>query len=124
MNPESVLLRQVHPDFIPDGKLTSQAFYPFPKDDGKLSAYDGDQISAAAAFEHYTTKIGFESRGVWGVDCKEVNEVGLECQPDPLPESPAHALIDFGKSTEKECRKLAKRLKAFALARGCLHASL
>jgi hypothetical protein len=46
MKPETVLLRQVHPDFIPDGQLTSQAFMPFPKDDGQLSVYDGDQISA------------------------------------------------------------------------------
>ncbi len=121
MNLESVLLRQVHPDFAPDGKLTSQAFYPFPKDEGRLSAYDGDQISAADSLEHYTNVLGFSSCGVWGISCKEVGGVGLSSYPDPLPGSPAHALVDFGVLTERQCRKLAKRLKAFALARGCLH---
>jgi hypothetical protein len=32
MTSATMLLRQVHPDFIPDGQLTSQAFIPFPKD--------------------------------------------------------------------------------------------
>ena len=39
----------------------------------------------------------------------------------PLPDSPAHAVIDFGQRSEKECRKLAKRLRDFAVQRGCLH---
>jgi len=42
MNDQTLLLRQVHPNFLPDGELSSQAFYPFPKDNGRLSVYDGD----------------------------------------------------------------------------------
>jgi hypothetical protein len=121
MNPETVLLRQVHPKFLPEGKLSSQTFFPFPKDDGKLSFYDGDLISAAASFRHYTEHLKLESAGVWGVSCVEVDDVGLKSQPDPLPDSLAHALVDFGKKTDKEYRKLAKLLKQFALERGCLY---
>ena len=121
MKMDSLLLRQVHPNFFQDGQLSSQAFSPSPKDKGKLSVYDGKLISPAQSFEHYTQKLGFQSVGVWGVNNVEVIETGLTSAPDPLPNSPAHALINFGNASDKECRKLAKKLKAFALARGVLY---
>ena len=121
MNDDTVLLRQVHPNFAPNGALTSQAFIPFPKDRGRLSVYDGDMISAARAYQHYTLELGNQSCGVWGVSCAEVREAGLTSLSDPLPDFSAHALIDFGAASDKECRKLAKRLKAAAVNRGCLY---
>lgn len=121
MNLETLLLRQAHPDFSPNGELSSQAFYPFRKDGGRLSVYDNDKISVIDSFNHYTEQLRLESSGVWGVSCAEVNEIGLTNLSDPLPESPAHALIDFGIKVEKEYRKLAKRLKGFALKRDCLY---
>ncbi len=121
MTDKTVLLRQVHPAFVPAGQMTSQAFMPFPKDDEKLSVYDGDQIGAAESYRHYTETLNNESDGVWGVTCAEVSGIELTSQADPLPESPAHALIDFSGKPSGVCRKLAKKLKAFAVARGCLH---
>lgn len=121
MSPETTLLRQVHPDFIPDGQLTSQAFMPFPKDEGKLSVYDGDQIGAAESHKHYTEVVGCKSVSVWGVTCAEVSSTGLTSASDPKENFPFHALIDFTAHQPKEFRKLAKRLKAMAIARGCLH---
>ena len=118
---EYLLLRQVHPNFLTDGQLTSQAFSPFPKDKGKLSVYDGRLISPAQSFEHYTQKQELESVGVWGISNAEVIDTGLISKPDPLPGSPAHALVDFGIASDKECRKFAKKLKAFAVARGRLY---
>lgn len=123
MSPETILLRQVHPLFIPEGQLTSQAFVPFPKDDGKPSVYDGDQISAADSHKHYTTVLQLQSHSVWGVKCAEVTSVGLSSAPDPLENFPSHSIIDFNGHAEKTQRKLAKKLKAFALERGCLHAT-
>ena len=121
MNDQTLLLRQVHPNFLPEGALSSQAFYPFPKDDGRLSVYDGDQISAEASYHHYTVDLGYSSAGVWGMNCGEVASISLTSQPDPITNSPAHACIDFGRRVDKECRKLAKKLKELAVARGCLH---
>ena len=121
MNDQTLLQRQVHPNFVPDGELSSQAFYPFPKDNGRLSVYDSDKISPEASFRHYSVDLGYSSAGVWGVDCGEVAGAGLTSQPDSIPNSPAHAYIDFGQRVDKECRKLAKKLKEFAAARGCLH---
>ena len=42
MTDETLLLRQVHPSFLQDGVVSSQVFRPTPKDECKLSAYDGD----------------------------------------------------------------------------------
>jgi hypothetical protein len=121
MNNDSVLLRQVHPHFIPNGELSSQAFFPFPKDKMELSVYDGDRISAADSHRHYTEILKFESDSVWGVTCAEVSMVGLSGKAAPLPEFPSHSIIDFTEASEKTHRKLAKKLKAFALARGCCY---
>lgn len=121
MNDQTLLLRQVHPSFFPDGEVSSQAFFPFPKDDGKLSVYDGDQITAEASYQHYTGNLGLESVGVWAVTGGEVVWVGLTHRPDPVEGNPAHAVVDFGTLSEKECRKLAKRLKKFAAERGSLY---
>ncbi|GHT81530.1 hypothetical protein AGMMS49960_05960 [Betaproteobacteria bacterium] len=123
MNPQSLLLRQVHPNFLPEGQLSSQAFIPFPKDRGGLSVYDGELISVNDSFLHYTETLGLASAGVWGVSNKEVVATGLTSQSDPLPDSPAHALINFANTPEKEWRKLEKMLRACALAHGCLHPS-
>ena len=66
-----LFLRQVHPNFIQDGNLSSQAFFPFPKDKGKLSVYDGRIISPIQSFLHYTQKQNLSSAGVWGVSTTE-----------------------------------------------------
>lgn len=120
MTPATTLLRQVHPQFLSDGELTSQAFFPFPKDDGKLSVYDSDQITVEEAFRHYTLVLKNASHSVWGIACIEVSAIGLTSEADPKPNFPSHAVVNFGQRSEKECRKLAKKLKMFALQRGCL----
>ncbi|MDR3087256.1 MAG: hypothetical protein LBU45_04820 [Azoarcus sp.] len=124
MNPASLLFRQVHPNFLAAaGKLTSQAFMPFPKDHGGLSVYDGEQISANESFRHYTETLKRASKGVWGVNNEEVTATDLSSRSDPLPDFPAHALIDFSDKSVNEQRKLAKKLARYAEARGCLYAN-
>jgi len=121
MKSDSLFFRQVHPNFFTEKKLSSQAFAPSPKDKGQLSVYDGDLISAGQSFEHYTQALKLSSVGVWGLSQAEVVETELTSRPDPLPDSPAHALIDFGQASSLECRKRAKKLKIFAEKRGCLY---
>lgn len=122
MNSHTLLLRQVHPNFIAEGQVSSQAFVPFPKDENKLSLYDGDQISASDSYLHYTEQLRFQSAGVWAVTCEEAAQLNLPSKPDPLEDFPQHALIDFTSHPATSHRKLAKRLREFAVARGCLHA--
>jgi hypothetical protein len=121
MTGDTILLRQAHPKFVSEGKVTSQAFVPFPKDDAKLSVYDGDQISAEESHLHYTKILKNESDSVWGVACSEVTSTNLSSNPDPLPDFSSHATIDFSGKSNSVGRKLAKKLKEFALARGRFH---
>jgi len=119
-----LLLRQVHPEFVISGKLSCQAFYPFPKDEGKLSVYDGKLISPMQSFDHYTIIQKLKSIGVWGVSNIEVKDTELSDQPDPLPNSPVHAYINFTAHSSKDYRKLSKKLKEYAMQRGCLYSSI
>ena len=64
MNCNSLLLRQVHPNFYDGAILTSQAFMPFPKDTGRLSVYDGEMVSPEIAFDHFTGRQGLQSCGI------------------------------------------------------------
>ena len=57
MTPATLLLRQVNPSWIKNGRITSQVFKPTPKDAGCLSVYDGDQITAEASWRHYTIEL-------------------------------------------------------------------
>jgi branched-chain amino acid aminotransferase len=45
MTNDTLLYRQVNPQFMADDLPTSQAFKPFPGDVGKLSVYDGELIT-------------------------------------------------------------------------------
>jgi len=121
MRDETLLLRQVHPCFLDNGEVTSQAFFPFPKDRGQLSVDNGDLTDPAAAYVLHTKVRKLESAGTWGVVCSEVAGMGLACRADPVEGNDAHALIDFGSLDEKACRKMARRLKACANARGRLY---
>jgi hypothetical protein len=120
MTPETILLRQAHPKFMDGALPTSQVFYPFPKDEGKLSVYDGDQITPEDAHRHYTDVLANESHSVWGVSGAEARSEATVPVEDPLENFPSHALIDFQGMSDKECRKVAKKLKAHAVSRGCL----
>ena len=122
MNADTILLRQVHPQFAPSGQLTSQAFVPTSKDDGLLSVDNGDLISAAVAHAYYTGVLGLESNGVWSVSKKEADGEMAPAISSPKPNRPSHASLDFRGKSDKECRRIAKKLKVWALARGCLFA--
>jgi hypothetical protein len=120
MNGNTQLLRQIHPHFVQDGRPSSQAFRPTPKDEQKLSAYDGDQIAPVESWEHYTKHQGFQSCGVMAVTVDECSALELSVDPDPDP-FPEHVLIDFSSYNKKKTEKKAKLLKARALVRGWLY---
>lgn len=120
MNRDTLLLRQIHPSFIQQGRVTSQAFRPTPKDEKKLSTYDGGQISASAAWNHFTCTLKFQSAGVQGVTTQECYDLELEVVADPKS-FPEHVLIDFSEHAGKQIDKRAKRLRAIAAARDWLY---
>ena len=120
MNDATLLLRQIHPSFVQDGRVSSQDFRPTPKDKQHLSVYDGDQIGPRPAHEHYTTTLGFQSVAVMGLSVAECRALHLPARPDPEPFR-EHAVIDFSEFSKNATEKKAKLLRARAEARGWLY---
>ncbi len=113
------LLRQIHPSFVKLGRVTSQAFRPTPKDEGKLSVYDGDMITAADSIVHYRAR-KLASIGVMAVTVLECEHEGLETRSSPEWFN-EHAEIDFLDFTPGECEKKGKKLRSAAENRGWLY---
>ena len=122
MNDDTLLYRQIHPGFVQliaqtgVERATSQAF--LPASDGKISVYDGDQISAANSWTHYTETFCLESGGVTAVTPAECQRLNLPVQPDGVP-FPEHVSIDCrGVASKRQVESNAKKLRAAANARG------
>lgn len=117
MKDDTLLLRQIHPNFLQDDRPSSQAFRPTPKDQHQLSVYDGDQIEPDVAFRHYTEAKQLLSVGVLGISVGECSELDLPARldPDPFPE---HAVIDFSGFGKNAVEKKAKLLRHRAVNRG------
>ncbi len=114
-DPEELLHRQIHPDWIQAGRPSSQAFRPTPKDAGLLSVSRGSLTTAAAAYKLHTEQRGLKSAGVWSIRVQDCDDAELEAFGDPLPEpvlDPAHAVIDFRALKDKDARVKSQQLKA------------
>lgn len=118
MNHQTLLHRQVHPNFVKNGVVSSQVFKPTPKDEGLLSVYDGDLIDAGNSWTHYTGERGLASTGILSVS-------GAECDLHDLPYRPEiegffaeHAVIDFTRCSRGEIERKSKALRDLAMTRG------
>lgn len=115
---KQTLHRQVHPSWVQDGRITSQAFSPTPKDAGLLSVYDGQLIAPEPSFVHYTTGLKLAAHGTVSVTADEVSGVGLPWRADP-EFFPEHAVIDFtGLPTAGKVKAKAQALAEKARQRG------
>ena len=120
MTDTTPLLRQIHPTFVQDGRVTSQAFRPTQKDEELLSVYDGDRIEPEQAYRHYTLDLEYASCGCMAVTVLECVRVGVSARPEPTP-FPEHAVIDFTGLNEGKKKTVSKRLRSFAEERGWLY---
>lgn len=120
MNSNTVLLRQVHPSFFQNGRVTSQVFRPTPKDEQKLSLYDGDKIAPQPAYRHYIEVLACESIGVLGVSVSECAELDLPAIEDHEP-FPEHVVLDYSAFAKNVIETKAKLLKSKAETRGWLY---
>ncbi len=94
MNAGTPLHRQVHPSWVQEGRVSSQAFKPTKKDDHCLSVYDGDLIDAETAWRHYVYTLGHSSVGVLDVTVEECEILELTVTPDP-DAFPEHVLLNL-----------------------------
>ena len=120
MTGATLLLRQIHPNFVQDGFASSVAFRPNEADNGLMSVYDGDQITAEASWSHYTSVSKKKSVGVTALTVEECAAEGLPARADPEP-FPEHAVVDFTSANEERWRTKSKKLQAKALARGWVY---
>ena len=117
MNSDTLLYRMVSPSWMRPGRPTSQTFKPTRKDNGRVSVYDGDQISPQDAYEHYAS-LGHRAAGVLAVTVAECESLKLTVTPDPLPGFPEHATIDFTAHSRKSVETAAGELNDLANERG------
>lgn len=126
---EDILLRQINPTFIQSGRIGSQSFKPFPRDDGYLSVHEKDKITPKEAHRIFTEIKGFNSENVAGVSISEVNSIDLQAYSDqsedgPSPEADAlddaHASINFNELEKSDIKSKSKTLSRLANDRGFL----
>jgi hypothetical protein len=123
---EEVLFRQIHPNFYDNGFPGSPPFAPTAKDDDKLSV-DRSSMTTAEASHALFTSNGFDSAAVFGVTVAEFGTESLKCYSDPteangtIAANPAHAYADYSGFSANQGKKIAKRLRNFAVKRGQLH---
>jgi hypothetical protein len=131
MKEDTLLHRQIHPSWVQNDIISSQAFLtenniaslsftPSEKDNNKLSVYNGEKFSAEESFLHFTAN--YKSTGVLSVTIAEVNTIGelnVEEDNDPFE---GHTVIDYSTvSSLTQVRKKAKKLKNIAVERGWTH---
>lgn len=131
MNGETLLHRQIHPTWVQNDFISSQAFLaensiaslsfiPSEKDNNKLSVYNGDKYTAEESFLHFAKL--FQSAGVLSVKILEVDSIGeLSYLEDNSPFD-GHTIIDYTNViNQTQIKKKAKKLKNLAVARGWTH---
>ncbi|UUI61671.1 hypothetical protein [Aeromonas salmonicida] len=119
MTPETLLLRQVHPSFIQNGRITSQVFRPTPKDEQLLSVDNNDSVTPHESWRRFTANLVCKSIGVLAVSYSQCVEQELPVIEDGTP-YPEHCSIKFSDFEKRDIEKKAKLLRAKAEERGWL----
>ena len=119
MNDQTLLHRIIKPAWwLQDGHVSSQAFRPGPSDNKQMSVYDGDQITAAEAWRHYTIDPGKpDPSGVLAITHEECDQQHLPVRPDPET-FPEYVLLDFQEFSTKQIKKKSQKLRDAAEERG------
>lgn len=120
MNPNTLLLRQVHSAFIKDGRVASVAFRPTPKDEKQLSVDNGDYITAEQSYNRFVANPNCSSIGVLAVSKKECDDEALSVIEDGVPYK-EHCSINFAALSRKEIETKAKILRDKAVIRDWLY---
>ena len=77
MTDATLLLRQVNPQFCSNGRPSYQVFRLTDSDKGLLSVYDGDLITAADAWKHWTEVAKKKSVGAVAVSVAVISSGSL-----------------------------------------------
>jgi len=116
MNDNTPLLRQVIPEWVHCGKISSQAFRPFRKGE-MLSTYDGSIITAEEAYFNFTGNPDRRSAGVASVLVSQFKAEGLEIIEDRIPYE-SHISVSYDIFGTNAREKISRKLANIANARG------
>jgi hypothetical protein len=127
LSDDELLFRQVNPGWVRDGRVTSQAFRPTPKDAGLLSVDRASLTTPESSFRLFTEGLRLPSAGTWAVTVHEcsaqslpVVEDSLTSPPEPVA-NPAHAVISYkGVASNSQVESKGQKLARCAHARGRL----
>lgn len=122
MEDSTLLHRQIHPTFI-QGKIisaqvfdvSSQVFRPTPKDDFKLSVYNGEKFTPKESYEHYTENL--DAAGTVSVTVNECKSQELSAAEDNNPFD-GHSYIDYTGLSNGQIKAKAQKLRNYAVQRG------
>ncbi|WP_369024082.1 hypothetical protein [Nocardia cyriacigeorgica] len=122
-----LIWRNVNPNWVDGGKLSSQAFRPTPKDVGKLSGAREGKVTADKHFHEFTNEFALASSGVWAVTVDEARRVEVRCvydaesesKPEPCPTG--HTYLDYRVHGNSKIRRIGSALRDFAEERGRQH---
>jgi len=119
MTEATLLLRQIHPTFVQNSRVTSQAFRPTPKDENQLSADNGDKMSAGDAWRRFSAQPECMSAGVMAVSQGECLTCAVHVVEDGVPYI-EHCYLDFAPFNGNPANRIGKKLAAKAQDRGWL----
>jgi hypothetical protein len=114
---DTLFFRQIHPTFLQNGNVSSEAFRPTEEHAWKLSLYDGSLITADSSWNHYTKVQKKQSAAVMALDSVDCSSVNLPVIPSP-EFFPEHCHLDFAGSGTKVQKKMARKLRDKARLRG------
>lgn len=115
-----ILFRQIHPSWVHGQRITSQAFRPTKKDEGRLSVDRSAKTTCADSYSNHLA-LGLRTIAVYGVTVGEVIASNCAVMDDPQPDKGAHAFVEFDGLSKSQTDAVAGRLKDFAVARKQLH---
>lgn len=124
MRGETLLHRQIHPNFATNGRVDAIAFRPSSSHKGFLSTDDGDRITAEAAYLRYTTVRKLLSAGTMAITPDECSAQALPVIPDgdgdPQLDN-EHVSIDFNGLSRRDAENKSKALRDAAVKRDWTH---
>lgn len=134
-NPEETLWRQVHPQRLQKGRVSSDAFEPGSKDDKQLSCSRESKVTATEAHRYHTEELRLSSAGCAAITIAEVesshpivdgnpdvaslravDDTGTSIENLSLP--PGHTYLDYRPFGSSRITKKAKQLAFYASRRG------
>lgn len=120
------LFRNVHPEFVAEGRLGSRAFLATKSSDFELSVCRSSLTAPADAYALHIGPKQLKSVGVWAITVGECKAQALTVLGDPVatpvPDA-AHAVVDFTQISDKERKKLSQILRRHAEDRGRVYPS-